>query len=116
MKQYYPTGWNGYCEPLPNFLPRPPLKYTYFVYYDSVRGLYIGRSFFQCEQTVCSHGESAYFVLSDFSSVEYLGNLVDTPEKLVLTLASDVPGAITPDIMRFGSSYVKKVQETRHFW
>lgn len=99
----------------PNFLPRPPLKYTYFVYYDSVRKAYIGRSFFQCEQTVCTHKEQDYFWITDFSKFEYIGNLVDTPEKFVMTLASEVPGAITPDVLRFGSSYVKKIREAQHF-
>jgi hypothetical protein len=99
----------------PNFLPRPPLKYTYFVHWDAVRGAYVGRSFFQCEQTICTHGESAYFLVSDFSGLEYIGNLVDTPEKFVLTLASEIPGAISPDILKFGSSYVKKVNDARHF-
>jgi len=114
-KYYYPTGWNGYCEPPVNFLPRPPSKYTYFVYYDTVRSIYLGRSFFQCEQTVCTHGESAFFLISSFSGLEYIGNLVDTPEKLLLTLASEIPGAISPDILRFGSSYVNKVNNAKHF-
>jgi hypothetical protein len=115
-KAYYPTGWNGYCELPVNFLPRPPVKYTYFVYYDSVRALYVGRSFFQCEQTFCAHGESAFFLVSDFSGLEYIGNLVDTPEKLLLTLASEIPGSVSPDMLRFGSSYVNKVNNARHFW
>lgn len=103
-------------RPLPvNFLPRPPAKYPYFVYYDTVRAIYVGRTFFQCEQAVCSQGEPALFYVSDFSGLEYIGNLVDTPEKLVLNLAIEVPGAITPDILRFGSSYVKKVNEANHF-
>ena len=103
-------------RPLPvNFLPRPPAKYPYFVYYDKVRGIYVGRTFFQCEMTVCAQGESACFFISDFSGVEYIGNLVDTPEKLVLNLATQVPGAITPDILRFGSSYVRKVNDAQHF-
>src|SRR6267142_734732 len=87
----------------PNFLPRPPLKYTYFVYYDAVRAAYVGRSFFQCEQTFCTHGEPAFFLITDFSKFEYLGNLVDTPEKFVLTLASEIPGAVSPDMLKFGS-------------
>jgi hypothetical protein len=98
-----------------NFLPRPPLKYTYFVFYDAVRQAYIGRSFFQCEQTVCSHGESAFFITTNFSSLEYIGNLIDTPEKFILTLASEIPGAVSPDILKFGSSYVRKVNEAQHF-
>jgi hypothetical protein len=109
-------GCNPEKDNPPNFLPRPPLKYSYFVYYDAVRGAYVGRTFFQCEQTVCAQNEAASFFIFDFSGVEYIGNLVDTPEKLVQTLVSQTPGAISPDILKFGSSYVKKVNDARHFW
>ena len=106
-------------RPLPvNFLPRPPKPYTYFVYYDTVRGIFVGRSFFQCETIKppqCTHGEPQYFYIYDFSGLEYIGNLVDTPEKFVMTMADEIPGVVSPDVQRFGSSYVKKVRETAHF-
>ena len=66
-------------------------------------------------EAALSHGEPKYFYIYDFSGMEYIGNLVDTPEKFVMTLASEVPGAISPDVQRFGSSYVKKIREASHF-
>jgi hypothetical protein len=107
-------------RPLPvNFLPRPPKPYTYFVYYDTVRQVFVGRSFFQCEtikpSPQCTHGESDYFYIIDFSKLEYIGNLVDTPEKFVMTLASEIPGVASSDVQKFGSSYVKKIRDAQHF-
>jgi hypothetical protein len=114
---FTPMGWDGRCQPLPNFLPRPPKPYIYFVYFKKEWGIYVGRSFFQCETSkCCSKKESQYFYTIDFGYFEYYGNLVDTPEKFVQTLSAEIDGVPTPDQKKFGSAYVNKVREASHFY
>jgi hypothetical protein len=77
-------------------VPIPPrTPYVYFVFHDPNQGgILVGRTFFECERTVCNFDEEKEMYLLDFSAVEYIGNLTDTPE--LFRLSHKANAANTP--------------------
>lgn len=69
---------------------------TYFIYNDPTLGI-VGRTFFECEKlNLCTTVETNEMYLSDFSNVVYIGNLVDTPEQLLLNHMDQSRDTISP--------------------
>lgn len=48
-------------------------------------------------------------------AVEYVGNLVDAPEKYVVTLAAKISGAVIPGVIQYGSFYLQHLAANPQF-